>query len=171
MASNCEERLPRMEGAVPMERDAGPDTSRWETTDFLTYRIDVLHRSQIRQTKRMLAENFDLSLAEWRVLSNLARKAPDTVGAITVRTGIAKSQISRAAASLESRGFVARADNPDDGRTPMFSVTPSGRRLYARVMAVGRERQKRLLAHLTPEQRVSLYEALAILTRCTRGDA
>jgi DNA-binding MarR family transcriptional regulator len=148
----------------------GPDTSRWEITEFLTYRIDVMHRFQIRQTKRML-KRFDLSLAEWRVLNNLSRRSPDTVGAIATRTAIAKSQISRAAAALAARGLVRRAENPVDGRTPMFNVTTAGRRLCEKVLAVGRDRQRRLLADFAPAQREMLFDAIAVLTERMRGNA
>ena len=57
----------------------GPDTSEWEIKDFLTFRINVLYRLLDRQLKKMLAEHHDLSIAEWRVLGQLATNSPTTV--------------------------------------------------------------------------------------------
>lgn len=165
------ERIARTRRARRTVEREGPDTSGWDITQFLTFRIDVMHRFQIRQTKRMLAAGFNLTLAEWRVLNNLARRSPDTVGAIAARTAIAKSQISRAAASLAWRGFVLRTDNPADARTPDFSLTESGRRLYEDVMEVGRDRQRRLLAQLDPAQRKAMFDAIDVLTAYMRANA
>src|ERR687892_1542088 len=57
------------------ERSA-PDTSEWEIKDFLTFRINVLYRLLDRQLKKMLANQHRLSIAEWRVLGQLATKSP-----------------------------------------------------------------------------------------------
>lgn len=41
-----------------------------------------------------------------------------------------KIAVSRAATVLIERGFVQRADNPEDGRSHLLSLTGNGQRLY-----------------------------------------
>jgi DNA-binding MarR family transcriptional regulator len=62
----------------------------------------------------MLAENHDLSIAEWRVLGQLATNSPTTVRGIAARTYMAKSQISRAAAALVGIGYALRSKDSTD---------------------------------------------------------
>src|SRR5690349_16978247 len=94
----------------------GPDTSTWEIKDFLTFRINLLYRLLDRQLKKILAEHHDLSIAEWRVLGQFAIHSPATVRSIAGRTYMAKSQISRAAASLVRTGYALRSKDSDDER-------------------------------------------------------
>jgi DNA-binding MarR family transcriptional regulator len=45
------------------------------------------------------------------------------------------STVSRHARSLEDRGFVARADDPDDGRAVRLRLTPGGERVLEKAFA------------------------------------
>ena len=148
----------------------GPDTSRWEIKDFLTFRINLLYRLLDRQLKKMLAEHHDLSIAEWRVLGQLATNSPTTVRDIAAKTYMAKSQISRAAASLVRTGFSIRSKDADDERSAVFAITREGQKKYDIVMRMNRERQRRLIAQLDPSERRVMFDAVGRLISYVRDN-
>lgn len=148
---------------------SGPDTSNWEIKDFLTFRINILYRLLDRQLKKMLADHHHLSIAEWRVLGQLATNSPTTVRAVAATTYMAKSQISRAAASLVRSGHAVRGKDVDDDRSAVFAITKEGLRKYKTVMRMNRERQRRLLAQLEPAECRIVFEAISRLIGYVRG--
>ncbi len=146
----------------------GPDTSRFEILDLFTVRFAMLARLMDRESKQLLDINFGLSLAEWRILAILAISGPMTVSDLAEQGGFDKSQISRAVASMEEAGRVTRSDSPTDGRSAIISLAEEGSALYGKMIPVIRERNRRLLALMTPDQRATLYEAMDILTNHLR---
>lgn len=148
----------------------GPDTSKWEIKDFLTFRINLLYRLLDRQLKKMLAEHHDLSIAEWRVLGQLATNSPTTVRDVAAKTYMAKSQISRAAASLVRSGYALRNKDATDERSAVFAITKDGQRKYEGVMRMNRERQRRLIAQLDPHERRVMFDAVGRLVEYVRGN-
>ena len=144
------------------------DTRTWEIKDFLTFRINVLYRLLDRQLKKILSEHHDLSIAEWRVLGQLATNSPTTVRSIAAKTYMAKSQISRAAASLVRTGHALRRRDFADERSAVFAITRQGKKKYETVMQINRERQRRLIAQLDIEEREVMFAALERLIRYVR---
>lgn len=147
----------------------GPDTSKWEIKDFLTFRINLLYRLLDRQLKKMLAEHHDLSIAEWRVLGQLATNSPTTVRDIAAKTYMAKSQISRAAASLVRNDYAVRSKDAADERSAVFAITKEGQKKYETVMRMNRERQRRLIAQLDPHERRVMFDTVGRLIDYVRG--
>jgi DNA-binding MarR family transcriptional regulator len=147
-----------------------PDTSKWEIRDFLTFRINLLYRLLDRQLKKMLAEHHDLSIAEWRVLGQLATNSPTTVRDIAASTYMAKSQISRAAASLVRSGYTVRNKDAADERSAVFAITKDGQKKYETVMRMNRERQRRLIAQLDPHERSVMFDVVGRLIDYVRGN-
>jgi DNA-binding MarR family transcriptional regulator len=152
------------------EERAGPDTSDWEIKDFLTFRINILYRMLDRQLKKMLADHHGLSIAEWRVLGQLATNSPTTVRGIAAITCMAKSQISRAAACLVRSGYALRGRDVDDERSAGFAITKEGQKKYKTVMRMNQERQRRLLAQLDPVQRNIMFDGISRLIEYVRRD-
>ena len=148
----------------------GPDTSKWEIKDFLTFRINLLYRLLDRQLKKMLAEHHDLSIAEWRVLGQLATNSPTTVRDIAAKTYMAKSQISRAAASLVRNDYAVRSKDAADERSAVFAITKEGQKKYETVMRMNRERQRRLIAQLDLHERRVMFDAVGRLISYVRGN-
>ena len=163
-------RALRDAGRSRRDERLGPDTSKWEIKDFLTFRINLLYRLLDRQLKKMLAEHHDLSIAEWRVLGQLATNSPTTVRDVSAKTYMAKSQISRAAASLVRSGYALRNKDATDERSAVFAITKDGQRKYEGVMRMNRERQRRLIAQLDPHERRVMFDAVGRLVEYVRGN-
>jgi DNA-binding MarR family transcriptional regulator len=145
--------------------DAGPDDPVWlEVQSFFTVGLNVLYRLLDRQAKSILGKNYGLSPAEWRTLAFLAAHRTSTVREIAARRYIAKSQISRAADTLEKHRLVKRISDPGNARSVILEITPAGRKAYLKIFPVMRERNRKLQAQMTAEERQVVDAVVARLT-------
>jgi DNA-binding MarR family transcriptional regulator/N-acetylglutamate synthase-like GNAT family acetyltransferase len=77
----------------------------------------------------MLASPF--SLAEARVLYELAQRQTTTAGALAGELGLDPGYLSRMLRGFSDRGLIARTAAPDDRRHTILSLTARGRKAYA----------------------------------------
>lgn len=75
------------------------------------------------------------------------------------------AEVSRAAATLERRGYVARHVNLKDRRSPRFALTASGSLHYARFRTHWRQFQRSLVAELSAAERAIAERALTRMAR------
>jgi DNA-binding MarR family transcriptional regulator len=73
------------------------------------------------------------------------------------------STVSRHARTLEDRGYVTRADDPDDGRAVQLTMTQSGRAVLETAFRNRRAWLERSLADWSPAERDDLARSLARL--------
>lgn len=119
-----------------------------------------------RLTLKMLADNCDLTIAEWRVLSRLApARNGATVREISQMAWVDRAEVSRAAASLEKNGHTSRRANPADGRSPILFITGKGRKLYERLLPIRADFHRRLTSDLSGEERRALDDLLFSIAR------
>jgi DNA-binding MarR family transcriptional regulator len=79
--------------------------------------------------------------------------------------GLEKSTVSRLAAGLERRGWLARVRDPANRRYYRLELTDEGRAVAARIGRDLRERHAAMLTALTSEERAALSLGLSALTR------
>jgi len=95
----------------------------------------------------------------------------------TARTNSELAEIERVSApsmkrtttSLVEAGFVARADDPTDGRQVILSLTPEGLRAVRRVRKHRDEWMLSRFEDLTDEERALLQQAAGILAKVASG--
>ncbi|MGH9442970.1 MAG: MarR family winged helix-turn-helix transcriptional regulator [Thermoanaerobaculia bacterium] len=102
----------------------------------------------------------DISITECKGLQCLTRDGAMTVNELARVLRLNKSTASRAASSLERKGYVRRSKDPRDRRSLCLAATVSGRTLERRIREAILRRQGAALASLTPEVRRMLPEAL-----------
>ena len=105
----------------------------------------------------------NLTVPEWRVLAVVSQADRLAARDVVRRTPMDKMTVSRAVASLEAKGFVARATDRKDRRVSMLSLSASGRARFERVAARARDAEAALLAVLNPAERAAFESALAKL--------
>ena len=132
---------------------------------LLSFRFIVLHKLISRQASRYLGKHFGLGMAEWWVLGQLGEHSPRTLRQLAEVTYTDKAQLSRASASLVTRGLVSREPDPKDARSVLFSITPEGVALKDKVWPARREVNQTLLDQLSGEERRALNSAIGKLTR------
>jgi DNA-binding MarR family transcriptional regulator len=118
-----------------------------------------------RLTLKMLSDNCDLTIAEWRVLSRLAPIEGATVRELSRMAWVDRAEVSRAAASLETNGYTSRRPNPSDGRAPILSITDAGTQLYDRLLPIRAEFHRALASDLSDEERTLLDGLLSRIAR------
>lgn len=110
---------------------------------------------------RFYRRHFGIGLSEWRLMWVLGIEPGITARRASQIMGLDKAAVSRAVAGLERRGLLQAAADPADNRQRLIALSPAGSALYRRMIAVSRERQRRLLVPLSDEEQ----RALAALLR------
>lgn len=139
--------------------DVGDDGANLTVDNFPTTLIVTLANALRRMVTVPYAEQFDLTVSEWRLLSLLMHYVAVPFGELVLLSGSDKALVSRALRMLQQRGFVEL--RPVRGKSrPCYRVTRKGRALHDKVIPVARAYQARVLAALTHDERVNLYATL-----------
>jgi len=134
-------------------------------SEYLSFKISILYRLMVRRSARFLNSTYDLSVAEWWTIGQLAVNSPSTVSELVDSTQNDKAQVSRSATALVSKGYVKKQDNPLDKRSSLLSLTESGRELYEQIIPMRQETQNLLLEKLTEEEKEVTERAIQKLTK------
>jgi DNA-binding MarR family transcriptional regulator/RimJ/RimL family protein N-acetyltransferase len=101
------------------------------------------------------------SLAEARVLYEVANRQAPTAGAIAADLGIDPGYMSRICSSLARAKLLRRAKVAGDGRQRRLELTKAGAAAFAKIDAASRAEVAAMLAPLEAPARRTLVEALA----------
>lgn len=119
----------------------------------------AIHRRIINELN---AAGFD----ELRVphMAVLQFPGPDGVrpGALAERAGMSKQAMNQLLRSLESLGYLARSNAPDEGRARIVRLTKRGHAAQAKIHDILRDIEREWIAELGPKQFADLK---ALLTR------
>jgi DNA-binding MarR family transcriptional regulator/GNAT superfamily N-acetyltransferase len=118
---------------------------------FYTRAIGVLERSYM---------GGPYTLAENRVLYEIAHGAGVTPSAIAQALDLDAGYLSRMLGRLERDGLVARARSPSDGRSVTLKLTPQGEAFFASLNARTVERVEAMIGDLSSPQKAELAGAL-----------
>lgn len=97
---------------------------------FLPYRLNFLAEEVSRSFSRIYADQFGITIPEWRVVAILGQSGSVTAKTIGLRSTMHKTKVSRAITALEDRGYVARQANSQDLRESFIELTESGKAMY-----------------------------------------
>ena len=124
--------------------------------EFLPYRLSILSNRVSRAIAARYAEEFDLTIPEWRVMALLGRHAQMTASEIADATEMDKVAISRAVARLTEMRRVAGSPDPKDARRQLLRLSAQGARIYAEIAPVALECERRLLSALSANEKAML---------------
>ncbi|MBL8770133.1 MAG: MarR family transcriptional regulator [Phenylobacterium sp.] len=118
---------------------------------FYTRAIGVLDRGYLGSP---------YTLAENRVLWEVAHADGTTPGAIAASLGLDAGYLSRILRRLERDGLLARSRSPHDGRSVTLRLTPAGRDTFATLDRRSAALVEALVSRLTGPQKAELAQAL-----------
>jgi DNA-binding MarR family transcriptional regulator/GNAT superfamily N-acetyltransferase len=121
-------------------------------TRFYTRRLGVLEEGLLGS---------ELTLAEARVLYELATREAPTAGAIAADLGLDPGYLSRILRRFAERGLVERARSGTDGRRHHLALTARGRETFAPLDRRSREEVSALLARLSEAEQHRLVAAMS----------
>jgi len=140
-----------------------PRAQKLHLEKFLPYRLSVLSNTVSSAIAAAYFMNFGLSIPEWRVMAVLAANPGLSAAEVTARTAMDKVAVSRAVAALQSAGRLHRTTAPSDRRRTHLALTPAGTRVYAQVVPMALEYERKLVASLNRRDRATLDRLVRVL--------
>ena len=122
----------------------------------LTYRLHQLHKLTDMDSQAVYPARTGLSMSDGRCLTTIGTFEPVSVKALADKANLNKGQASRAAQALVDQGLVLKADHPGDARGVVLTLTPAGREVFERAMAMIRQRNQEIFGCLTDEEQSTL---------------
>jgi DNA-binding MarR family transcriptional regulator/GNAT superfamily N-acetyltransferase len=127
---------------------------------FYTRQIGVLN-------EHLLDSPF--SLSEMRVLYELAHRSSPTATDLCFDLGLDPGYLSRMLRAFEKRGLIKRTPSKDDARQSLLSLTPHGKKTFVPFERQSQEQVAAMLKKLTPEQQVSVLQAMYTIETALRS--
>jgi DNA-binding MarR family transcriptional regulator len=131
---------------------------------FLPYRLSVLSNTVSGRIAKSYAEQFQLTVPEWRVMAVLGRFPGLTAAEVTERTAMDKVQVSRAVARLKQTHRIEQRAVEGDRRARHLFLTPDGQDVYAEIVPLAREYEQRFTASLNANEKTQLDRLIDKLT-------
>jgi DNA-binding MarR family transcriptional regulator/GNAT superfamily N-acetyltransferase len=125
-------------------------------TRFYTQRLGVLNEG-------LLESRF--SLAQGRVLYELANRAQPTASELGKELGLDAGYLSRILRAFERQKLLQRTVSKSDGRQQLLTITDKGRQTFAPLNARSREQIGAMLAPLSASEQASLVDAMRAVER------
>lgn len=123
---------------------AADSVERLDLDDFLPHRLSMSSRAVSALVSRAYRDRFGLTPAQWRVMSLLAERGDQPLGALAAHTLMDRATAVRAAESLARRGLA------EAGASARLTV--SGEALYAEIAPLVRAYEAALTAGLAPTE-------------------
>ena len=136
--------------------------------EFAPYCIVVLGHAISGKLSNAYADE-NLTVPEWRVLAVVAQADAIAARDVVRQTPMDKMTVSRAVASLESKGFVNRAPDTRDKRVSTLSLSKEGRIIFERVAALAVTFEDEMLSALDANERRQFTATLSKLERKVRA--
>ena len=133
--------------------------------ELLSYRLHQVANLLSRGAEMRYRREFGVSLWEWRTVALLGGASePQSLNELARAAGMDKGQMSRVVSGLTGRRIVFRQTDAKDARGIRLSLTPSGRKLYRKLIGAAAERNSAFLGCLSVQERACLERAMAKLS-------
>jgi DNA-binding MarR family transcriptional regulator len=107
---------------------------------------------------------FDLRINECYALDFIITDGPVSVVALAKALGIHKSNASRIARALQTKGFAEETTAPKDKRSVLWRATPEGTALFGTITDYLTGRFETILKDFSPDDIARFAKAMALLT-------
>ena len=106
------------------------------------------------------AQNFSLTLNEWRVIVVLHARPGTAAQDVSQFTGVHPMNVSRAISSLKDAGRVTSEPDAQNHRRKMLSLTDEGEKLFAELYPSSEQQAVRLFSALSPAEQALFGELM-----------
>ena len=131
---------------------------------FLPYRLSVLSNTVSGRIAKSYELQFQLTIPEWRVMAVLGRFPGLTAAEVTERTAMDKVQVSRAVARLKKTHRIEQRAVEGDRRARHLFLTDAGHEVYAEIVPLARDYERRVTADLNAVERAQVERLIDKLT-------
>lgn len=105
-----------------------------QLNQFVPYRMVHLAANISLSLSKIYKQEFDITIAQWRVLAQLAEQQKLYAKDIGKITSMDKSKVSRAVKGLESKQYLIKQTDKNDNRAAYLSLTDQGVLLYQKIV-------------------------------------
>ncbi|RYF82727.1 MAG: MarR family transcriptional regulator [Comamonadaceae bacterium] len=128
---------------------------------FITTLMSQVGNALRRTITVPYAEQFGLTVSEWRVLSLVAHSQRIAFSDLVLQSTSDKALVSRTLKLLEGRELVKLEGEGAGPRKKIWcAITPQGEALHREAIPLARARQAAAIRVLPPEERDAMYRAL-----------
>jgi DNA-binding MarR family transcriptional regulator len=140
-------------------------------TQLIQEIVDLQRKVDQARRRRGLDSWLDLPLtmAQLKSLFFISNQAGTTSGKLAAALGVTPTNVTGIIDRLVRRGLVTRAENAEDRRMLLLTLTPRGDELVVRLRELRRSYLMQLLARLDDEDLASLARGLGALTRAAEA--
>lgn len=131
------------------------------------YKLSYLTNSIVVPAYESIKQDFGIIRSEYLLLLCLAHYPMLTAQHVANITRMPRNSISRGVHRMLSIGYLERVQDPEDGRKSQLTITDEGRRMHKAIAAFLVNRQEKVMAPLTLEERKMLNVLLLKLARNT----
>ena len=103
---------------------------------------------------------YGLDYSRWRVLAVLQEHSGATMGRLADLTSVDRTTLTRTLGLMEEARLVARQERESDRRSLVISLTPKGRRMFARILPLTLAETDRALAGFSSAEIGALRDRL-----------
>ncbi len=128
--------------------------------NFLPYVMNRMAENISAELSVIYRDNYNLTVAQWRVIANLAQHQILLAQDIVKFTDMKKSMISRAVNALVRRELVIGEQAEGDNRAKNLRLTPMGIELYLAIVPDVLTWEKNLLRCLSKTEQRDLFSSL-----------
>ena len=111
-----------------------------------------------------------LSLAQARVLYELANNPEETAAHLVRTLRMDKAHMSRIVARFRQNGFIRSRISPDHAKHRLLSLTAKGRKAFSKLNAGTQSQVEELLLPVSPEERQHLVQSMQTIQHVLRAD-
>ena len=133
----------------------------FQVNQSLGYLLGLAGKKTVNRFMQLLQqEGIDIGFSGWIVLSRLWEEDGLSQQEISVRSGVAKPNISTYIDSLEQKNYVVRIDDPQDRRNYKIHLTQKAKSLMDQCQALARQSNEETVQKLNAVEREQLLALL-----------
>ena len=136
-----------------------------DLNEYFPYFLGTVSNKWSAASSRDYLKEFGIGTSEWRVLASLATLGAASSNEIVQLIAMDAGAVSRCVRKLEGQALVAPVEGRFAGRTKPYELTAKGRDLSAQISKRALDREDRLLANLTSEERAELLRIMRKVMR------
>ncbi|TDX32751.1 DNA-binding MarR family transcriptional regulator [Modicisalibacter xianhensis] len=142
------------------------DVGELRLEGFLPYRLANIAERISQALSLIYAEQFDLTIAQWRILAWLQQERTLSAKRICELTAMDKARVSRAVNQLVDRDLIQRRRDSEDQRTQWLSLAPAGLSLLKDVIPRALDWEAEIVATLSATE---YRDLLRLLSKVEKG--
>lgn len=132
-------------------------------SQFLPYRLSITMQAVSEGLATRYSHEFGITVPEWRVISALGEHQEMTARDIAAHARMNKTMVSRAVATLLERNILLRRENSGDRREAFLRLARRGDDIYAAIVPMALDYERKLLRDLPKAEIAALDRALTVL--------